>query len=354
MRSTAARPDGNTPGIGVWLRPEQAPLVRAACAAAGVIIRAAGSSQRGRAAELAQDLGAAPVDDLRTLVAESRCDLLLICDASDLDPDSGPADARRFRAARERGARVASLEPIPDGPMALGPGGWLEGQSAGLELVRLAPLPRLSRAVREAAEAIDSLKPPTALAIEAYSTPEEGSLAARLAGAMDLALALLGEPESIDAVRTPPAGAPPPPPSVEPSLAGLSGTMTAHLRFAGGRSGTIVASDQAGRWNTTVTLLGQAGRLRIYDDGFEWIGPRGEKLDELRTRTRGRAASLPGAPSALAVQALADAIRQLQAPDAGVTPEHWSAVLCMSQAALLSARTGQSETPATIRRMAGL
>jgi hypothetical protein len=134
------------------------------------------------------------------------------------------------------------------------------------------------------------------------------------------------------------------------SLRGLSGDLTATLRFADGRAAGLVASDQGGRWNRTVSLVGAGGRLRIFDDGFEWIGPDGRKLDESRPSERVRGEE----PVSHAAAAIAEGIARLL--DVGIPeggPLDHATVLAMSQAVLLSARTSEPESPGTIRHMVG-
>src|SRR5690606_29923013 len=124
----------------------------------------------------------------------------------------------------------------------------------------------------------------------------------------------------------------------------------ASLRFDDGRTASLVASDHAGRWNRTVTLLGEGGRLRLFDDGFEWIDPGGEKVDSSRASTR----EAPGAWGAHEVAAIADDLsRRLDPAIPAVGPVDHASVLALCQATLLSARTGQCESPASIHRMTG-
>lgn len=135
------------------------------------------------------------------------------------------------------------------------------------------------------------------------------------------------------------------------SLRDLQGDLIATARYDRGATASIVSSNHAGRWNTTATLLGPQGRLRLYDDGFEWVAPDGTKRDELRIRHANRgdpAITLHG------VTALAEDLARMTdpalAPDA---PSDITALLALTQAALLSARTGHPESPATIRGMVG-
>ena len=99
-----------------------------------------------------------------------------------------------------------------------------------------------------------------------------------------------------------------------------------------------------------MSLLGDKGRVRIGDDGFEWVGPDGALVDESKPKKARKGAAVP----TLAVAAFADSLSRLLDPGIpdGGPPNHVT-VLTLCQTALLSARTGQGESPSTIRRMVG-
>jgi hypothetical protein len=328
--------------VRAWLRPDQADLVRQAVALARMRLQAVGTPARGHASALASRLDCDPLHDLRAAIAQTRDGIFLLADPDEFGTTPAPDDARTILAARERGVRVLTFEPLPSNALFLGPAAWLDGPP-GSYPAQIVPLPRALRTFRSAIEPLQTFTPPAVLAIQALSRPSEGSLAARLFAAMDLVRNLLGEPETIDAA----CAAPSPLTSPGESLRGLTGLLTANLRFAGGRSASIVAGDHAGRWNFTATLLGPQGQLTFHDDALEWIGPQGEALDQQRGNSRRR-----GKPRTVdhAIAALADALSSSTLDPPFDAP----AVFCMAQAALLSARTGQPESPATIRHMAGL
>lgn len=340
--------------IAAWITPEQAPLIRAVARHAGARIAAAGSGVRGRSGAVAAELEARAIDDLRAMLATAEADLVLIGSPEGFGTGPGGDDAAAVLAARARGVKVATLEPIPAAALDLVSGGWTgpDGAPGAADAVRFCPLARQSAPWREATEVLESFGHIRAVAVEAWCTPHEGSLGARLYGALELVLALLGEPETIDAAYVFPAHGQGVHALPGESLRALHGDLTANLRFADGRAASLVASDQGGRWNRTTTLVGPAGRLRVFDDGFEWIGPDGAKLDQSRPPARQRGAA-PEVPHAVA--AIADSLARLLdpgAPDPG--PVNHAAILACAQAALLSARTGQGESPATIRRMAAV
>lgn len=337
--------------VAVWLAPEQAPLVQEVARVAELSLVAAGSPARGQSTAVAASLGAAPADDLRAMLATVQADLIWIASPDTFGAGASLDDAANIQAAHTRGVKLATLEPIPAAALDLVSGGWTGDNARPVDALRLCPLTRLSAPFREAADVIESFGHIRTLAVEAWGNPAEGSLGARLYGALELILTLMGEPETIDAAFVSPGHGRGVHALPGESLRGLHGDLTANLRFADGRAASLVASDQGGRWNRTATLVGPRGRFRVFDDGFEWIGPDGAKLDESRppSRSRGRD-PLPSH----AVSALADSLARLldpSIPDPG--PTDHASILAMSQATLLSARTGQPESPATIRHMVG-
>lgn len=399
-------PDSDPIPTLVWLDPEQAPLVRAVAERANLRIVAVGSPARGRSRELAEALGGQPLDDLRAaLSTTTNAAAAWLAAPGDFGAGSIPSDLEAIRAFRSRGSRVATSEPIPASALERAAGAWGAtgigggavggaGTGAGGELLRFVPRTRLSRPVLEAAEVLDAFGPVRTVAFEAWSGRGEGSLGARLLDAMDVIAWLLGEPETIDAsyiwpgkgVRDPDStiaagdggsggdggGAP----GIAAgaggtlhklpgeSLRGLRGDITCNCRFADGRGAAIVLSDCAGRWNRSIALLGPGGRIRIYDDGFEWVAPDGRRIDASRglggpplppgsdERTAATAdGALPGRSAAVFADALH---RYFTGREASPAPIDEPRALAMAGAALLSARTGEAESPSTITRMAAI
>ena len=343
----------------IWLTPEQGVLVRQVVEAVGLSIVGAGSPIKGQSGAVAAELKTEPTDDLHAALRKIDADLVLIAAPGSFGAGGGEDDAAALLTAHGRGVKVATLEPIPASALDLAGGAWRLGGGRGvsggsvrpIDAVRFCPLARFSSPFREATEVLESFGRISAVAIEAWSTTAEGSLGAKLFSALDLIGALMGEPEMIDAayVASVQAGALRPLPAE--TLRDLHGTIIATLRFADGRAASLVAGDQGGRWNRTATLIGPAGRLRVFDDGFEWIDPQGQKVDASRPADakRGQAPSSPHS-----VKAMVDSLTRLldpNLPDDG--PADLASILSMGQTTLLSARTGQSESLATVRRMVG-
>ncbi len=332
-----------------WLEPGQIQFVREVASAAKLDLLAAGSPVKAQTGLVATELACPPLHDLRSALTEGAADLVLIAAAGDFGRKQGTNDSRALLAARSRGMKVASLEPIPSSALVHASASWHAEEPGGVaaEVTRFVPLQRQLRAFREAQDSLAQFGKPRVLAVESLSSTDEGSLAARLLSAIDLIHALMGEPETVDAAYASPLSAQGVHGLPGEALEDLRGDMTVNMRFAAGRSASFIASDQAGRWRQSATLLGEGGCLHIYDEGFEWVGRSGEKLDEAKLRRPPKTAPQPPG-----VAALADAISRLLDPnqqDPG--PCDLSAVLPIAQTALLSARTGQSESPAAIRRM---
>lgn len=335
--------------VAVWVSPERESLVREVAQACEMTISHAGAPDASQTRRVAGDLGAAVEDDLRRLIVdppgdrESQPGLVLI---ADLAPET-ELDARHIAQAAARGGKVATLEPLPHSALTLTGGGWMEGvNAAALSARRFVPAMRLGRAMREAREVLEHFAEPSAGMVESVCGPQEGSLGARLFDAMDVVLSVMGEAETVMASFTSAiegaagaVGAP------GESLLGLAGTMGVTLRFAGGRTATVFASDRAAAWRRSVTLLGAKGRLTVKDDGFEWRDATGAVVDASKAwESPVRAASV-----------IAEAVARFADPRAPQdAPGDLVGALSMCQAALLAARTGQAESPATIRRMAGL
>lgn len=174
----------------------------------------------------------------------------------------------------------------------------------------------------------------------------EVSLAALLIDAMEFVAATLGEPESIDASLSgldAPSGLRL---TVGDALTSITGDLSAHLRFADDRAAAISLSDRAGLWFRGATLLGAGGCIRFDDRSFEWTDSAGATVDESAATSK----------VALSFDELFQ--QQAEAIFAGrsepTPPLRRIKAYALAEAALLSARTGQPESPATILRMAGI
>ena len=335
----------------VWLDESQLELAQEIARRASLDIVAAGTPARGRSAALASALSTeasttAPIEDALDLMSSEAVELVLFMTVEGLP--AKPAPYIQAVGPDDGGAApmLASLEPIPASAIAASQANWQRfvGPLAACDLVRLCPLDRFSRAARDAADLLDLFGRPSVLSIDATCAPFASSLGSRLISALDQVHALLGEPEAVNAVYTPPASDSPIVAAPGDDLAGLRGSMSAAVRLADGRGATILVSDQSTGWHRDITLIGPKGRLSITDTGSTWSGD-----------TEPHAASpLPSRPTD-AAEAISWSLRRLLDP--GIPPERptdAASLLATAQTALLSARTGQAEDVATVRRMASV
>lgn len=338
----------------VWLRPVQVELVRAVADRAGLrIVAAGGPATGGRGGESApagQFDGAESFSDLRQALAQADAECVVLGAPLTAGAVGDPAEEERellaLLRARERVA--VTLEPLPGGASRAP----ADGATAG-GLPSIVPLLRDAPVMRAAVEAFEPFGPARTLTVSMRSGAGHGSLAARLFDAALLVHTLLGEPETIDASVVTPvsaSGVHEAPPS---SLARLHGDLTANVRFAGARAASLSLSDRAGRWFRGLTLIGEKGCLRLDESGFDLTDPSGAVVDSSRVETPKRPKGEPETVDAGAAGAVAEAIvRLLDARSPAAAPVDLAGVLAFGEAALLSARTGQGESPSTILRMA--
>ncbi|HYE60666.1 MAG TPA: hypothetical protein VD997_01600 [Phycisphaerales bacterium] len=330
----------------IWANPAQLELARALVQRAGLELVAAGSPQKGQSGAVAAGLGTKAADDLRGVLHESRTDLVLLLAVGDFGAGAAAEDAGAVAAAHARGVRVLSAEPLPGNALELEAGGWTTLTPSPAASIRTLGLPRLSRVFREAQETLGAFGAARSVLVEHWAAPHQGSLGARLVGAIDLVHWLVGETESIDAAYVPTGvgsrrlleGAP----------SSVAGDLNATIRTVDGRSALIAVSNAAPRWNLCVTLLSEQGRLRFYDDGFEWLGPDGMKRDEHRDPARIRGSAAPDHAAEVLCESLWRVLDDAL-PDPG--PLNVQSILPVAHAAMLSARTGSPERPALIRSL---
>ncbi len=331
----------------VWLRPDQTRLISDVALLAGLTITQAGTSEKGQSQAIADDLKTEACQDIRAAIAQADAELILLADQYDLW--SEPADIATLPHAHAKGLTIATLEPIPANALDLFSNGWLR-ISAGkppVDAINFIPRDRLSKVITPIFEMLESFKTIRSLSIELLGAPHQGSLAARLLNAMDLIYSIMGEPEHIDAACVSPITARGLHALPGQSLRDLHGDLTINARFSDGRAATCHLSDMAGAFSRRLTLLGDAGRLTLSDQDLLWIDPSGKTIEH-QSHT-------PGSHTITdrAVHAIAQALSQVVSPSTSpASPLNHEALYSMCQAALLSTRTGQCESPDTIRRMA--
>lgn len=330
--------DGTTRKVSAWLHPGQAKLVAVLREACGLSITRAGGpvDHRRVSADL---LAGAAVDDARRMFVEAEGEAVLLFDSTGMIGGKEGDEARHVGAAISRGVKVISLDPIP------GTAFEAAGTETGLGGLLMLASMRTMPALREAGELLHDFGTPTAMIVEALAGSGETSMGSRLFDAMGMVFAIMGEAESVAATYVPVAGGGAP----GETLRDLRGTLSATVRFADGRSASVVASDRGGSWRRSATMLSARGRFTLSDDGFEWRDESGVPLDSWNAKE-------PTGPAVgwRAAEVMSESLSRLLDPLLSVEPKIETAgVMCLCQTALLSCRTMQMESLSTVKRMVG-
>lgn len=329
--------------IALWLEPAQVPLARRVAGSLSASLVSAGSPVRGQTTAVAHDLGASAEDDLRVMLNMQGIDAVILFSTQGLGADA--ADARAVAAAGARNTKVITLGPTPADVLSLRPGGWLD-RNNGLcpsEVIRPAPMLRRSEPFVRSREIIEAFGRPASAWVRLTSARHEQTSGAHLLNALDLLQDLFAEPAWVSAAI---ANTQRPPGREPETIGGVPGDVHALLRYADGRCASVCVGDGGGDWAWEVALSSPQGRLVLRHDGVVWHAPDGSERD----RVQPAAEPSPGAPRAIAwaLSRLLDPAT----PDDGPTPI--ADIMTVAQALLLSASTGQPESPATIRAMTGV
>jgi hypothetical protein len=315
----------------VWARPGQESIIREAVDTADVELAAVMADTNDESSALGTALATDRVVDLRQAVHEGNFDILWLASNAVLTPDQ----RRLLRASR---LLVVSTEPRPP---ALGD--LLEDADEGQAFHTL-PLLRSSEGYRAARQGMADLNSPHAILVSMRCPPEAGSLFARLYDAFDILARHGGDLELVMASIS----SPDQPPGatghdVPESLMNLHGHMTVNVRFAENRCAGLVLSNVSETWFRGVTMLSTDGCVRVTDVECDLPG-------EPPPRTRGRRSASLAAPTAGALIGahLRRLLDDLDLDDP--QPDH-AQLLALCEAARLSARTGQAESPSRLREM---
>jgi hypothetical protein len=311
----------------VWLEPEQTTFVRAVAQLAQLEVVLAGSSIKGRSDHVASELNCAALHDVRAGLANADVDLVWFASSGNFGASNLASDARAVLLASDRGVRIASSSPLPSSVDELAAHPWLDPNAppqSPLAKVHWIGTLRRSAAMQLHAEQLRESGPARCLAVHATCSPQQDTLPGRLLSAWDAVLQLIGLPETVDTVYTSPQRSGSLHALPGKSLDHLRGDLASIARFADGRSATVLASDQSDRWAWRVESLAGDGMVRIESDAATDAGER-ECAREL-------AGVLDQTLPPLAPIAIAD-------------------LLAIAQACLLSARTGQPESPESFLRL---
>lgn len=320
--------------VGIWTDGQRAELVRAVLDLMGSAVRpiGVGGPRVAEVAQLAADLETVHEDDLRKLLVERPSTFVFLATARGFE-------AADLRPALAGGSTVLTLEPVAAGFDELAS---LRKTGTGAEstgrIVRVPDL-RQGRGWRSAAEPFDALGPVRAIGYWSFGRPGHCSLFSRLYEAWQVVLSLTSPgalPHSVTATLT---GSLPQPPE---SLRVAAGHLSAQAAMDAPCGVALQCSDQAGLTARELNVIGQAGHLRVSDDGYALFDSDGRLLDHRQ----------PGQAPLPFADLVAEHWRRLldQPAQAAAAPDE-SSVLACCLASLLSARTGQPERPRKLLEM---
>lgn len=321
----------------IWCDPLYAPLAAAAVdlMTGGVRVTGVGGPPSQAVGDLAARYGLEATDDARRLLLENDNGSILLLTR---EP---PLDRELLTAACERAA-VLSVEPLAASvreAVDLG----LSGEPGERKLIaaeRVVTLPQMNESpgCRAATHAEQALGDVRGVTLESTGREMHGSLLARLYDAWVTVMGLVDVPLSIDASL---AG------KFDPrdDLRAITGTMAAHARTPSGAAVTLMVSDRAGHTRRRLHALGAAGEFRVDDVSYELVQVDGRLID---------AHDASGQPATLADLVADQWRRSLERGSPGlapVPPPRRLASLACCEACLLSARTGEPESPRRVMEM---
>ena len=332
----------------IWAMPEQVEMLAGVMSRGGIEVIGAGCPVFAQAGAVAHRFGCAVQDDLRHMLSSENPDLVVLAAPGGFGHQDLEQDLAILQHVHGREIAVATLEPIPAEATVISGTSWTDAMHTGAfgEFVRMVPLVRRTRLIDELMSSLETFGPIRSLSMSIAAPPVYGSLGARVFEAMDLVRTLIGVPEIIDASYQGGSYANGLHQLPGQSLRDLHGIMAAHMRMADGRGVLVQISDQVGRSGLMMSIFGCEGEIRLGESGFRRFDVAGNEID---SHTLDIHDTVDHDPSS--VRLTEQLIQLCSGVGPVVSPVDHASVLAMGHTALLSARTGQGETPETIRRL---
>ncbi|MEM9414471.1 MAG: hypothetical protein AAGA29_03200 [Planctomycetota bacterium] len=324
------------PEVTVWADAEHIAEVVQLLDLMGRSIRpiAAGGQDSAVAADLAKSLDTPGFSDLRQMLVERPSAFLLLACSQDASPPD-------LASALAGGTTVLALEPASTTIA-----GYAEldrptrtGEDAATLPGRLIQLPRFTQSpgFLAATDPHDILGDRRSVTLTSIGGEDAGSLFMRLHDAWMTVLVFCDPPESIHASIAGPAG------TTLDSPRNLTGRVSAHALCPGGGSVLLFASNRSPASAHALTVLGDTGQLTATPTGYRLTRQDGTIEDEKQPTPD------PGRIDQIAEQWRRLIDRRASTDEPGTRREQ--AALACTLATLLSAKTGQPESPARVMQM---
>lgn len=331
--------DVTAPEVAVWVDEDRLKTVNALLDMMGGHVRsiAFGSPKSRAATELAEQAGVPMFDDLRQMLVQHPSAFVLLGTLEGVGPDDLPM-------AVAHGSKAIAIEPV---------GATVAEHAQAYKIVkpadgsnrppgRIVHAPAFDRSAGFLASAAphEALGDHRAVQMTHAGTAEAGSMFFRLFDAWISVLDFIELPERIDAELSPAAGAS----GVPDDPRQLTGRLTAHARLPGVGSAGVLVSDQAAELTRRLTVIGDQAQLVITAGGYQLTRSNGESVDQLNTEQE------PGYLDQLAAQWRRLIDQRTPPPEHRATREQHALACC--HACLLSARTGEPESPQRLMEIA--
>jgi predicted dehydrogenase len=304
-----------------------------------------GASKRGIARVLAAEFGVNAFEDLRQAILHDGVDVLWLIEPVELDADERRLIRERARGSLPNGAShshsglvCVSCEPVP--------GLVSEVQREPEEAGTACFVPRFVRSAGwvAAAQLVEQLQPVRSVHVELRSGESEGTVFARLFDAMDVVIGVAGGIDSVSArfIGTVAGKTSSIAPEILPGMSGTLG-LVAQCGETCIASGNV--SNDAASWSRRVTVIGESGCLHVTDWGYQW--------SDARDSERGMEESNVSEAVSTGEMMANEILRVLGRETASdvPSPPDFEGLLGACEAARLSARTGQAESPGKMLEM---
>jgi len=331
--------DVTAPEVVVWVDPTRLPTARNLLELMGASVRpiAFGSPRSRAAGELAEP-GVPVFDDLRQMLVDVPAAFVLLATPEGVNPDDLPM-------AVAQGSRVLALEPVAATPAQVTQAYRIvqpaDGSTRPPGRIVHAPAFDRSAGFLAAAGPHDALGDKRAVQVTQAGTRDAGSLFFRLFDAWLTTLDFLDLPERIDAQLSTNDNAP-----VPDDPRQLTGRLTAHARLPGTGSAAILAADQSTELTRQLTVIGDQAQLIATTGGYRLTRSTGEVMDQLTADRE------PTYLEQLAAQWRRLIDQRTPPPEHRAERERHALACC--HACLLSARTGEPESPRRVLELAGV
>lgn len=331
--------DVTAPEVTVWVDEDRLKTVQQLLDMMGGHVRpiAFGSPKSRAATELAEQADVPMFDDLRQMLVQQPAAFVLLGTLEGVGRDDLPM-------AVAQGSKVIAIEPIGATPAEHAQAYKIVKPVDGSNRApgRIVHAPAFDRSVGFLASAAphEALGDHRAVQMTHAGTAEAGSMFFRLFDAWISVLDFIELPERIDAELSPATGSS----GVPDDPRQLNGRLTAHARLPGVGSAGVLVSDQAAELTRRLTVIGDQAQLVITAGGYQLTRSTGEVVDQLDADKE------PGYLDQLAAQWRRLIDQRTPPPEHRATREQHALACC--HACLLSARTGEPESPGRLLELA--